>query len=357
MSGGLGGAMSGGLDTTTLGATELRITRVGLGAWAIGGGGWQGGWGPQDDAESVATIHAALDQGINWIDTAAAYGLGHAETVVGRALRERPDGDRPYVFTKCGLVWEPGGTTVSNVLAPASIRRECEDSLRRLGVERIDLYQVHWPSHDGTPVEDSWATMAQLVDEGKVSYIGVSNFDVELLDRCAAVRPVDTFQPELNLLVRDAAATTLPWCADHGAGVIVYSPMRSGLLTGRFTPERAGSLPADDWRAGHDDFRGPGLERNLALVARLAEVAADLGCSLPELAVAWTLAWPSVDGAIVGARRPSQLDDWIGSGAVALDDARLDQIAAILDETGAGSGPTRPGQGPASVTRSSMRSS
>ena len=330
--------------TATLGKTELEITRVGLGAWAIGGGGWQGGWGPQDDAESIATIHRAVELGVNWIDTAAAYGLGRAEEVVGRAVRQIPEDERPLLFTKCGLVWEEGGTTVSNVGAPASIRRECEDSLRRLGVEVLDLLQIHWPATDGTPVEETWSTMADLVDEGKVRYIGVSNFDVDLLEACEAVRHVDTYQPELNLLVRGAPATTLPWCEAHGTGVIVYSPMRSGLLTGRYTRERAESLPEDDWRSSHPDFQDPGLTTNLAVVDRLQTIAGELGCTLPELAVAWALAWPAVQGAIVGARRPSQLDDWIGAGAIELDDDRLDDIAAVLEEMGAGAGPTRPGR-------------
>ena len=329
--------------TATLGTTDLEITRVGLGAWAIGGGGWQGGWGPQDDSESVEAIRRAVELGINWIDTAAAYGLGHAEVVLGKAVRDLPEDERPLLFTKCGLVWEQGGTTVSNVLAPASIRQECEDSLRRLDVEAIDLYQIHWPSTDGTPIEESWSTMADLVDEGKVRYIGVSNFDVDLLEACETVRHVDTFQPELNLLVRGAAATTLPWCEAHGTGVIVYSPMRSGLLTGRYTRERAVALPEDDWRSTHPDFQEPGLTTNLAVVDRLQTIATEMGCTLPELAVAWTLAWPAVGGAIVGARRPSQLDDWIGAGAIELDDDRLDEIAAVLEETGAGAGPTRPG--------------
>jgi aryl-alcohol dehydrogenase-like predicted oxidoreductase len=282
--------------TSTLGETGLEITRVGLGAWAIGGGGWQGGWGPQDDAESVETIQRAVELGVNWIDTAAAYGLGHAEEVVGRAVRTLPDHERPLVFTKCGLVWEQGGTTVSNVGAPESIRRECEDSLRRLGVDVIDLLQIHWPATDGTPVEDTWATMAELVDEGKVRYIGVSNFDVDLLDACERVRHVDTYQPELNLLVRGAAATTLPWCESHGTGVIVYSPIRSGLLTGRYSRERAESLPDDDWRSSHPDFQEPGLSTNLVVVERLRTIAADLACTLPELAVAWALAWPAHRG-------------------------------------------------------------
>jgi aryl-alcohol dehydrogenase-like predicted oxidoreductase len=296
----------------------------------------------QDDAESVETIRRAVDLGINWVDTAPAYGLGHAEEVVGRALREIPEADRPLVFTKCGLVWEPGGTTVSNVLAPASIRQECEDSLRRLGVETIDLLQVHWPSTDGTPIEESWATLAALVEEGKARYLGVSNFGVDLLEACEAIRHVDTCQPELNLLVRENAAEILPWCQAHGTGVIVYSPMRSGLLSGRMSRERAALLPDDDWRSGHPDFQGEGLETNLVLIERLQAMAGELGCTLPELAIAWTLAWPAVAGAIVGARRPSQLDDWVGAGSVELDAARLDEIAALLEETGAGSGPVRP---------------
>ncbi|MCU1497194.1 MAG: aldo/keto reductase [Acidimicrobiales bacterium] len=330
------------LPEVALGRTGMSISRLGLGAWAIGGGEWQGGWGPQDDDESVATIHRAVELGINWVDTAPAYGLGRAEEVVGRALRELPPADRPYVFTKCGLVWEPGGRTVSNVLAPASIRRECEDSLRRLGVERIDLLQVHWPTEDGTPVEESWAAMAELVDEGKVAHIGVSNFDVGLLDRCQAVRPVETFQPQLNLIVRGAGEATLPWCEAHGTGVIVYSPMRSGLLTGRFDADRVGSLPDDDWRATDPDFTPPRLHAHLALVERMAAVAARLDASVAELAVAWTLAWPAVDGAIVGARRPDQIDGWIRAAQLELGPQHLSDLALALEETGAGHGPTRP---------------
>jgi aryl-alcohol dehydrogenase-like predicted oxidoreductase len=330
------------LPTAQLGRAGFEITRLGLGAWAIGGGGWQGGWGPQDDAESVAAIHHAVERGVNWIDTAAAYGLGHAEEVVGRAVAELPPEDRPLVFTKCGLVWEEGETTVRNSLAPESIRRECEDSLRRLGLEVIDLYQMHWPTWDDTPIEDSWATMNALVDEGKVRAIGLSNFSVEELERCAGVRPVDTFQPELNLVNREAADERIPWAAEHGAGVIVYSPMGSGLLTGRFSAERAGSLPDDDWRRGHENFQEPQLTRNLELVERLRPVAERLGASLPELAIAWTLAWPAVAGAIVGARSAEQVDGWIGAAGVELTDAGLDELAAAVEQTGAGSGPVRP---------------
>lgn len=321
------------------GSTGLSITRVGLGAWAIGGGEWQGGWGPQDDDASIAAIHHAVERGVSWIDTAAAYGLGRAEEVVGRAVRALPESDRPLVFTKCGLVWEEGATTVSNVLAPASIRRECEDSLRRLGVDTIDLYQIHWPSEDGTPIEESWATMAALVEEGKVRFIGASNFDVDLLEQCEAIRHVDTYQPQLSMLVRDAMATTLPWCEQHDTGVIVYSPMGSGLLTGSFTRERAAALPDDDWRQSHDEYRGEGLERNLRLIELLRPIAERAGCTLPELAVAWTLQVPGVSAAIVGARSPEQVDGWIGAADVALDDAALDEIARALEETGAGSGP------------------
>jgi aryl-alcohol dehydrogenase-like predicted oxidoreductase len=331
-----------GLPTGPLGRTDLDITRLGLGAWAIGGGGWQGGWGPQDDEASIAAIHHAVELGINWIDTAPAYGLGRAEEVVGRAVAQLPAGDRPFLFTKCGLVWEPGATTVTNVLAPASIRRECEDSLRRLGVDVIDLLQAHWPSHDGTPVEESWAAMAELVDEGKVRFIGVSNFELELLERCQTVRPVDTYQPQLNMLVRQEADETIPWCAANGVGVIAYSPMRSGLLTGSFSARRIASLPSDDWRTLDPDFQDPRFSRNLAFLEHLRPITERLGCSLAELAIAWVVAWPGVDGAIVGARHPAQIDGWIGAAAVRLSQDDLDEIGELLVETGAGAGPTCP---------------
>jgi aryl-alcohol dehydrogenase-like predicted oxidoreductase len=329
------------LATASLGSTGFEITRVGLGAWAIGGGEWQGGWGPQDDDASIAAIHHAIERGVNWIDTAPAYGLGRAEEVVGRAVAALPGPDRPLVFTKCGLVWEPGARTVSNSLAPESIRQECEDSLRRLGVEVIDLLQAHWPTWDDTPIEESWGTMAALVDEGKVRHIGLSNFSLDDLAACEAVRHVDTFQPELNLLVR-GAAERLQWCVEHGTGVIVYSPMRSGLLTGRFSAERVRGLPDDDWRRGADDFNGDQLTRNLRLVDALQPIAQRLGCSLPELAIAWALTWPAVSGAIVGARSPEQVDGWIGATAVELSPDDLVEIAALLAETGAGEGPTHP---------------
>ena len=330
------------VTTATLGRTELEITRVGLGAWAIGGGEWQGGWGPQDDDDSIAAIRHAVERGVNWIDTAPAYGLGRAEEVVGRAVAGIREPDRPLVFTKCGLVWKEGERSVSNSLAPESIRRECDDSLRRLGVDVIDLLQAHWPTWDDTPIEESWATMAALVDEGKVRFIGLSNFSAEDLAACEAIRHVDTYQPQLNLIVRDAA-DALDWCAANGTGVIVYSPMRSGLLTGRFSAERVASLPVDDWRATDDDFNEPKLSANLALVDALRPVAERLDASLPELAIAWTLAWPGVTGAIVGARTPEQVDGWIGAGEVVLTDKELDEIGNAIVDTGAGAGPSRPG--------------
>jgi aryl-alcohol dehydrogenase-like predicted oxidoreductase len=330
------------LPTVALGTTSLEITRLGLGAWAIGGGEWQGGWGPQDDQQSIGAIRHAVESGINWIDTAPAYGLGHAETVVGKGVMGLPEPDRPYVFTKCGLVWEPGGRTVSNVLAPASVEQECDESLRRLGVEVIDLYQIHWPTDDGTPIEESWTAMTNLVEAGKVRYIGVSNFDVGLLDACESIRHVDTYQPELNLVNRSAGSDTVPWCVEHDTGVIVYSPMRSGLLTGGFSAERVAALPDDDWRREGPDFVEPELTRNLALVDRLGVIAREMGVTLPELAVAWTLAWPGVDGAIVGARTAAQVDGWIGAADVALGADELARIGEAIERCAAGTGPLSP---------------
>jgi aryl-alcohol dehydrogenase-like predicted oxidoreductase len=330
-----------------LGTTDMEISRVGFGAWALGGGEWQGGWGSQDDADSVAAIHHAIDLGVNWIDTAPAYGLGRSEEIVGAAVQQIPAADRPLIFTKCGLVWQPGERSVSNSLAPGSIRRECEESLRRLQVEAIDLLQAHWPTWDETSIEESWATMSDLVDEGKVRYIGLSNYDHDAITRCEQQRHVDTFQPELNLLVREVAAQMLPWCIEHSTGVIVYSPMRSGLLTGRFSAERVAALPDDDWRATNEDFTSPQLERNLALVDRLRAIADRLSVSLPELSVAWAASWPGVDGAIVGARRPEQIDEWIGAAELRLGDKDMDDIAIALQETGAGKGPVMPPRVPA----------
>lgn len=334
------------LSTRRLGTTDLTITTVGFGAWAAGGGGWAFGWGPQDDEQSIAAIRHAIGRGINWIDTAAVYGLGHSEEVVRRALEGIPSGERPYVFTKCGMVWDPRDRMAPprQVLRPESIRAECEASLRRLGVERIDLYQFHWPDQSGTAVEDSWATMVRLVEEGKVRAAGVSNFDVPLLERCEALRHVDSLQPPFSLIRRRAGGAEIPWCERHGAGVIVYSPMQSGLLTDRFSVQRVRQLAQDDWRRRSSDFSSPRLERNLALRDALLPVAARRGAGVAEVAIAWTLAWPGVTGAIVGGRTPEQVDGWIGAAGLELAAEDFDEIAAAIRATGAGSGPTRPGE-------------
>jgi aryl-alcohol dehydrogenase-like predicted oxidoreductase len=330
-----------------LGKSGLEITTVGFGAWATGGGGWAFGWGAQDDGESVAAIRHAIERGVNWIDTAAVYGLGHSEEVVGRAVRELPAGDRPYVFTKCGLQWDDANPMVQakRSLRPESIARECEASLLRLGLERIDLFQFHWPDESGVAVEDSWAAMAKLVEQGKVRAIGVSNFSVPLLERCEAVRHVDSLQPPFSLVRRDVATAEVPWCAAHHAGVIVYSPMQSGILTDRFSTERITAMAADDWRRRSPQFQSPKLEANLALRDALKPVAARRGVSVGAVAVAWTLAWPGVTGAIVGARSPEQVDGWIGASGLVLDGDDLAAIAKGVETTGAGTGPVGPQAG------------
>jgi aryl-alcohol dehydrogenase-like predicted oxidoreductase len=320
------------LSTRPLGRSGLNITRVGFGAWAAGGGGWAFSWGPQDDAASLAAMRRALDAGVNWIDTAAVYGLGHSEEVVGRLLHGLPPDDRPLVFTKCGLAWNDQDRMAKplRVLTPQSIQQECEASLRRLGVERIDLYQFHWPDESGTPVEDSWAAMTNLIEQGKIRAAGVSNFDVHLLDRCEAVRHVDSLQPPFSLINRAAAGTTLPWCASHDTGVICYSPMQSGLLTETFTAGRVAAFAADDWRRRSPEFQQPKLGRNLALRDALRPIAKRHGTSVPAIAIAWTLAWPGVTGAIAGARTPEQVDGWIDAASVVLGPADLAEIESLI---------------------------
>lgn len=332
------------LPTRQLGTSDLRLSTVGFGAWAVGGGGWAFGWGPQDDADSIASIRHALELGVNWIDTAAVYGLGHSEEVVRRALTEIPAAERPYIFTKCGMVWDERAPAAAprQVLTPDSIRAECEASLRRLGVERIDLYQFHWPDQSGTPVEQSWQAMAQLVDQGKVRAIGVSNFDIDLLERCEAVRHVESLQPPLSLIRRQAAESEIPWCEAHGTGVIAYSPLQSGLLTERFSEARAASLAGDDWRRRSPEFRPPRLSRNLALRDALRPIARRHDANVSAVAIAWTLAWPGVTGAIVGARTPDQVDGWIGAATLELTLEDLDEIARAVGQTGAGLGPALP---------------
>jgi aryl-alcohol dehydrogenase-like predicted oxidoreductase len=323
------------LTTEELGRTGLDITRVGLGAWAIGGP-WEFGWGPQDDQDSIAAIHEAIDQGVNWIDTAGVYGLGRSEEVVGRAVRERPEDERPFIFTKCGMVWEEGGTEVRRVGRPDSIKRDAEASLKRLGVDVIDLLQIHWPPED-VPVEEAWGAMVELRDEGKIRFAGVSNFSAAQLDDCEAIGHVDSLQPPLSLLQR-AALASIDRAATNETGVIVYSPMQSGLLSGRWSRERSEQLAEDDWRRSSPLFTGEGLERSLALVERLKPLASREDASLAELAVAWTLHQHGVDAAIVGARKPGQVEGWIHSGEQYLEDLTRHQIADALRDTRAGEG-------------------
>jgi aryl-alcohol dehydrogenase-like predicted oxidoreductase len=341
------------LPTRPLGASGLELTAVGFGAWAIGGADWAFTWGPQDDDASIAAMRRAVELGINWIDTAAVYGLGHSEQIIGRFLRDLPPGDRPYVFTKCGLIWDDRErrTPARRVLAPDSIRRECDASLGRLGVERIDLYQFHWPDESGVAVEDSWAEMARLVEAGKVRCIGVSNFDVALLERCERIRHVDSLQPPFSLIVRQAAADRIPWCAAHGTGVICYSPMQAGLLTDRFTHRRLETMAPDDWRRRSPHFQEPNLTANLALRDRLRSVAARHRSTTASVAVAWTLAWPGVTGAIVGARSAEQVDGWIGAASLVLTREDLEEIASAIEDTGAGAGPSAPMARPDPATR------
>ncbi len=313
-----------------LGNSDLHITRVGFGAWAIGGSGWQFAWGSQDDNESIAAIHRALELGVNWIDTAAVYGLGHSEEVVARALREWR-GSRPYVFTKCGLSGDANGE-VRKVLSAASIRGEVEDSLRRLSVDVIDLYQIHWPPDPDSPeLEEGWSTLADLKREGKVRRIGVSNFNVQQLRRAQAIAPVTSLQPRYSLVHREIENEILPYCLNEGIGVIVYSPMASGLLTGAITRERAVSLPEDDWRRGHPDFTEPNLSHNLALVERMREIAKDHNRAVGEVAIAWTLRHPAVTGAIVGARNARQAEGVMRAGELRLTEDEVNEIEVFAE--------------------------
>jgi aryl-alcohol dehydrogenase-like predicted oxidoreductase len=318
------------LPRRSLGTTGLQISTVGFGAWAAGGGGWAFSWGPQEDVDSIAAMRRAVEHGVNWIDTAAVYGLGQSERVVGRFLREVPEKERPLVFTKGGLLWDETRpmANAERVLRPASVRRECEASLRRLGVEQIDLYQFHWPDQIGTPVEDSWDEMGRLINEGKVRFGGVSNFDIPLLERCEARHHVASLQPPYSLIRPEAAGELIPWCRAHGVGVICYSPMQAGLLTDRFSLERAATLHPDDWRRRSEEFQPPRLQRNLALRDRLRPIAARHGTTTAAVAIGWVLATPGVSGAIVGARSAAQVDGWIFGGELVLG---KDEIEGLTD--------------------------
>jgi aryl-alcohol dehydrogenase-like predicted oxidoreductase len=330
-------------ENVRLGTTDMAITRLGFGAWAIGGGDWAFSWGPQDDEESVRAIRHSIERGINWIDTAAVYGLGQSEEVVAKALAEMPETDRPYVFTKCGLVWEEGdrSSAPQRVGAPASIKREAEASLRRLGVERIDLYQMHWPADD-TPIEEYWQAILDLKKEGKIRAAALSNHDVAQLERAEALGHVDCLQPPFSLINRRAAADVLPWCDANDTGVIVYSPMASGLLTGAFSAARVEALDAGDWRKRSGNFNGVELEKNLALADALVPIAEAHHANQASVAIAWTLSFPGVTGAIVGARSPAQVDGWIDASDIELNPSEIAALASAISTTGAGAGPVAP---------------
>ena len=317
------------------GSTGMEITRVGFGAWAAGGTSW----GPQDDDASVAAIHRAVELGVNWVDTAPVYGWGHSEEIVARAVRELPEADRPYVFTKTEPLRRDGDAHMSG--AATALRTGVESSLRRLGVERLDLLQFHWPADDDVPLEEYWGTLLALKAEGKAAHVGLSNFDVDQLTAAEALGHVETLQPPFSAIQRVSGGDVIPWCADHGTGVIVYSPMQAGLLTGTFSRERLAALADGDWRRSEDDFT-TGLEANLALAEALVPIAAKHGTSQGAVAVAWTLAWRGVTAAIVGARSAAQVDGWIDAADLVLDAEDLDAVAEAIAATGAGTGPARP---------------
>ena len=315
------------MNTRRLGKTELLITPLGFGSWAIGGGDWAHGWGPQDDREAIAAIERALELGINWIDTAAVYGLGHAEELVGRALEGVTE--KPLVFTKCSLVWNHN-RRVGNSLKADSVRRECEASLKRLKTDAIDLYQIHWPYPDHD-IEEGWRTMAELKEEGLVRHIGVSNFDVDQMRRAQAIAPVETLQPPYSMLRRAIETDILPFCREHDIGVIVYSPMLSGMLTGAMTRERALSLPENDWRKSNREFQEPRLSRNIELVELLKAVGGKHGRSAGEVAIAWTLRNPAVTAAIVGGRSARQVEGTAGAMEFRLTDQEAREIDSFIE--------------------------
>jgi aryl-alcohol dehydrogenase-like predicted oxidoreductase len=328
------------LPRRPMGERGTPLTTVGLGAWAMGGQGWIDAWGPQDDDDSIATIRRAADVGVNWIDTAPIYGNGHSEEVVGRALAGRPPEERPLVFTKCGVRWNDDDPLAPPALDMRDLRGQVEASLRRLGLDRLDLLQVHAPPRLGPALEEYWAEMVALREEGIVAALGLSNHDAAQLEAAERIGHVDTLQPPMSLLRRDAAGELLTWCREHGTAVICYSPLESGLLNGAYTPERIAALPADDWRRTAPAFQPGALTRTNRLVDTLRPIADRHDASVAAVAIAWVLAWPGVTGAIVGARRPDQVTDWPAAGALVLDDGDLDAIAAALD--GVGSGPVRP---------------
>ena len=315
------------MQTRQLGNTDIHITPVGLGAWAIGGGDWEFGWGSQEDQDSIATIKHALNLGMNWIDTAAVYGLGHSEEMVGEAIKGR---ERPYIFTKCSLVWDES-RKVGNSLKADSIQRECEASLKRLGVDYIDLYQIHWPNPEAE-IEEGWSKMADLKKQGKVRAIGVSNFNVEQMQRAQKIAPIDSLQPPYSLVHPDVEKDILPFCEQNNIGVIVYSPMMSGLLTGTMTKERVEQMPDNDWRKKNPDFQEPRLSRNLKLASLLTDIGFPHTLTAGTVAVSWTLRNSAVTGAIVGGRRPSQIDDIVRAAEFRLSDSEAADITKFLEQ-------------------------
>jgi aryl-alcohol dehydrogenase-like predicted oxidoreductase len=315
-----------GMETRQLGTSDLHITRLGIGAWAIGGSGWNGSMGPQNEDDSIPAIHAALDRGLNWIDTAALYGLGHSEEVIARALQGRSP--RPYIFTKCERVWDANGN-IGACLKAASIRKECEGSLRRLQVDVIDLYQIHWPEPD-EDIEEAWTELARLKEEGKVRYIGVSNFNVSQMKRAQSIAPITSLQPPYSIVTRDIEKEILPFALQNNIGVIVYSPMSAGLLTGAMTRERVANFSAEDWRRNLPNFQEPQLSRNLKLVECLREIGSRHERTPGEVAIAWTLKNPAVTGAIVGFRSPKQISGIIGAAEFILTSTETAEIKDAL---------------------------
>jgi aryl-alcohol dehydrogenase-like predicted oxidoreductase len=320
------------MKTKQLGNSDLNLTPIGVGAWAMGGGGWAFGWGPQDDEESVSAIHAALDKGVNWIDTAAVYGLGHSEEVVGRAVKGLAH--PPYIFTKCARIWNER-REIGKSLKADSVRREVEASLRRLNVERIDLYQIHWPEPD-EQIEEGWTTMAQLKAEGKVRYIGVSNFSADQMRRAQAIAPITSLQPPYSMISPEIEESILPYCGANNIGVLAYSPMKSGLLSGAMTHERVAAFPADDFRRRVPHFQEPLLSRNLALAELLREIGKGHGRSPGEVAIAWVLRRPEVTAAIVGMRSASQVEGVIGAAEFRLSADEIARIEAFFKQRAAG---------------------
>ena len=315
------------MKTRKLGYSDLHLTPIGLGTWAMGGGDWKFGWGDQDDAASIASVHQALDAGVNWIDTAAIYGHGHAERAVGKAIQDRRDD--VLIATKCGRVWEGESREIGKSLRRDSVHREVDVSLQRLGIDCIDLYQIHWPEPD-EEIEEGWGAVAELVEAGKIRYAGVSNFNMEQLKRIQPIHPVTSLQPPYSMLRREVEEEVLPYCRENQIGIVAYSPMQAGLLTGRFSKERVQNLPANDWRKANPFFTSPQLEANLSIIEQLRPVAAQMEITLPQLALAWVLRRSEMTAAIAGARRPDQILETVKAGEIVIPDELLLKIERVL---------------------------